>query len=123
MPAVLSAADVALVPLRKVELFEHAVPSKLFDAWACGCPVLLSIDGEARRVLEAANGGMFVPPEDHRRWPRQFASWPLCPIAEKAWAQTDAASPRNGIRGRRKLGSWSSSFAELPVNGRSGSDW
>ena len=64
MPAVLSAADVALVPLRKVELFEHAVPSKLFDAWACGCPVLLSIDGEARRVLEAANGGLFVPPED-----------------------------------------------------------
>lgn len=64
MPAVLSAADVALVPLRKVELFEHAVPSKMFDAWACGCPVLLSIDGEARRVLEAANGGLFVPPED-----------------------------------------------------------
>ncbi len=64
MPAVLSAADVALVPLRKVELFEHAVPSKLFDAWACGCPVLLSIDGEARRVLEAANGGLFAPPED-----------------------------------------------------------
>jgi glycosyltransferase involved in cell wall biosynthesis len=64
MPAVLSAADVALVPLRKVELFEHAVPSKLFDAWACGCPVLLTIDGEARRVLEAANGGLFVPPED-----------------------------------------------------------
>ncbi len=64
MPAVLSAADVALVPLRKVELFEHAVPSKLFDAWACACPVLLSIDGEARRVLEAANGGLFVPPED-----------------------------------------------------------
>lgn len=64
MPAVLSAADVSLVPLRKVELFEHAVPSKLFDAWACGCPVLLSIDGEARRVLEAANGGLFVSPED-----------------------------------------------------------
>ena len=64
MPAVLSAADVALVPLRKIELFEHAVPSKLFDAWACGCPVLLSIDGEARRVLEAANGGLFAPPED-----------------------------------------------------------
>jgi glycosyltransferase involved in cell wall biosynthesis len=64
MPAVLSAADVALVPLRKVELFEHAVPSKLFDAWACACPVILSIDGEARRVLELANGGLFVPPED-----------------------------------------------------------
>ncbi len=64
MPAALSAADVALVPLRNVELFEHAVPSKLFDAWACGCPVLLSIGGEARRIMETANGGLYVPPED-----------------------------------------------------------
>jgi len=79
MPAVLSAADVALVPLRKVELFEHAVPSKLFDAWACGCPVLLSIDGEARRVLEAANGGLFVPPEDPTALARAINELALLP--------------------------------------------
>jgi glycosyltransferase involved in cell wall biosynthesis len=79
MPAVLSAADVALVPLRKVELFEHAVPSKLFDAWACGCPVLLSIDGEARRVLEAANGGLFVPPEDQTALARAINELALLP--------------------------------------------
>ncbi len=79
MPAVLSAADVALVPLRKVELFEHAVPSKLFDAWACGCPVLLSIDGEARRVLEAANGGLFVPPEDPTTLARAINELALLP--------------------------------------------
>jgi colanic acid biosynthesis glycosyl transferase WcaI len=64
MPAFLSAADVALVPLRKLELFEGAVPSKMFDAWACGCPVLLSIDGEARRVLEQAGGGLYVESEN-----------------------------------------------------------
>ncbi len=64
MPAYLSAADVALVPLRRVELFKSALPSKMFDAWACGCPVLLSIDGEARRVMERAAGGVFVEPED-----------------------------------------------------------
>ena len=64
MPAFLSAADVALVPLRRLELFEGAVPSKMFDAWACGCPVILSIDGEARRVLEQADAGLFVEPED-----------------------------------------------------------
>jgi glycosyltransferase involved in cell wall biosynthesis len=67
MPAFLSAADVALVPLRKLELFEGAVPSKLFDAWACGCPVLLSIDGEARRVLHQADAGVFVEPENAER--------------------------------------------------------
>lgn len=64
MPAVLSAADVAIIPLRKAELFEHALPSKMFDAWACGCPVLLGILGEAQRVLTAANGGLALPPED-----------------------------------------------------------
>lgn len=64
MPAYLSAADVALVPLRKVEIFQGAVPSKMFDAWACACPVALSIAGEARTVLERAGGGVFVEPEE-----------------------------------------------------------
>ncbi|MBN1920347.1 MAG: glycosyltransferase family 4 protein [Anaerolineae bacterium] len=64
IPAYLSAADAALIPLRRLELFKGAVPSKLFDAWACGCPVLMSIEGEARTVLERAQGGIFFPPED-----------------------------------------------------------
>ena len=64
MPAFLSAADVALVPLRKLDLFQGALPSKMFDAWACGCPIILSIDGEARQVLEKADAGIFVEPEN-----------------------------------------------------------
>jgi glycosyltransferase involved in cell wall biosynthesis len=64
MPAILSAADAAIVPLRKLDLFQGALPSKMFDAWACGLPLLLSIDGEARRTMEAAQGGLYVPPED-----------------------------------------------------------
>jgi colanic acid biosynthesis glycosyl transferase WcaI len=64
MPAFLSAADVALVPLRRMKLFEGALPSKMFDAWACGCPVILSIDGEARQLLERAEAGLFVEPEN-----------------------------------------------------------
>ena len=64
IPVYLSAADVALAPLRRLELFKGAVPSKIFDAWACACPVLMSIDGEARAVLSQAQGGIFFPPED-----------------------------------------------------------
>ncbi len=60
IPAYLSAADVALVPLRRLEIFKGAVPSKMFDAWACGCPVVLSIEGEARQVLEQAEAGVFI---------------------------------------------------------------
>jgi glycosyltransferase involved in cell wall biosynthesis len=64
IPDYLSAADVALIPLKKAEIFKGALPSKIFDAWACERPVLLSIDGEAREVVENVQGGIFVPPED-----------------------------------------------------------
>jgi glycosyltransferase involved in cell wall biosynthesis len=64
IPAYLSAADVALIPLRKLDLFKGALPSKIFDAWACERPVLLSVDGEAREIMERAGGGVFVEPED-----------------------------------------------------------
>lgn len=60
----LSAADVALIPLRNLDLFKSAVPSKIFDSWACQRPIVLNVDGEARSVLQQANGGLFSPPGD-----------------------------------------------------------
>ncbi len=64
IPAYLSAADVAIVPLKKAEVFKGVLPSKLFDAWACERPVVLSIDGEARALVEAVHGGIYIPPEE-----------------------------------------------------------
>ncbi len=64
IPDFLSAADVALVPLRRSDLFRGALPSKIFDAWACRCPTLVTIDGEARRILSEAQAGIFVEPEN-----------------------------------------------------------
>jgi len=64
IPGYLSAADVALVPLRKMEIFKGALPSKIFDAWSCERPVLLSIDGEARVIVESVHGGQYITPED-----------------------------------------------------------
>jgi glycosyltransferase involved in cell wall biosynthesis len=64
IPDFLSAADLALVPLKNIDLFKGALPTKLFDAWACERPVLLNVDGEARQVLERAGGGLFAPPEN-----------------------------------------------------------
>jgi glycosyltransferase involved in cell wall biosynthesis len=64
MAGYLSAADVALVPLRHLELFQGALPSKMFEAWACACPVVLSVNGEAQAVLQQAEAGLHAPPED-----------------------------------------------------------
>jgi glycosyltransferase involved in cell wall biosynthesis len=64
IPAFLSAADAALVPLRKRDLFLDVVPSKMYDAWACACPTIVSVDGEARRILEDARAGLYAEPDN-----------------------------------------------------------
>lgn len=65
MPALYGISDVGLVPLRKLPLFRHTVPSKIFEFLACGVPVILGVEGEARELLEESGAGIAVPPEDH----------------------------------------------------------
>ncbi|MFT7054643.1 MAG: hypothetical protein ACJAR3_000269 [Roseivirga sp.] len=38
-----------LVPLRKDELFKTVIPSKIFETAAMCTPILLGVDGEARK--------------------------------------------------------------------------
>jgi colanic acid biosynthesis glycosyl transferase WcaI len=87
MPAYLSAADVALVPLRKLEIFSSALPSKMFDAWACRLPVLLSVSGEARELLEGCEGGLFIHPEDPGALRDTLLASQLDPHLRKRWGE------------------------------------
>jgi glycosyltransferase involved in cell wall biosynthesis len=64
IPAYLSAADCTIVPLRDEPLFRGALPSKMFESWAVERPIVLSVAGEAQRVLERANAGIACRPED-----------------------------------------------------------
>lgn len=65
VPLMLSAADVCLVSLRKLPLFEGALPSKMYEAMACARPILLAIEGEARRLAEQeAGAALAVEPEN-----------------------------------------------------------
>jgi colanic acid biosynthesis glycosyl transferase WcaI len=65
MPAVIAAADACLVSLRRIPLFKGALPSKLYEAMACARPILLAVDGEARRlVVEEAEAAIYVEPEE-----------------------------------------------------------
>jgi glycosyltransferase involved in cell wall biosynthesis len=91
IPGFLSAVDAAIIPLKAVDLFKGALPSKLFDAWACQRPVLLSVDGEAHLLLDQAEGGIFVHPED----PQALAS------ALVDLSRRPADCRQMGINGRR----------------------
>ena len=64
MSEVYATSDLCLVPLRKTELFQSVLPSKIFEILAMARPLLLSVDGEARALVEASGGGVYVPPED-----------------------------------------------------------
>lgn len=64
VPAFYAACDLGLVTLRKTPLFQEVLPSKIFEYLGMERPVLLSVDGDARALVETARAGEFVPPED-----------------------------------------------------------
>jgi glycosyltransferase involved in cell wall biosynthesis len=62
MPEILAESDVCLAVLRDIPMFKTTYPNKVFDYMAAGRPVVLAIDGVIRQVIEAADGGIPVPP-------------------------------------------------------------
>jgi glycosyltransferase involved in cell wall biosynthesis len=63
VPSIIRASDVCLVPLRKADVFKTVIPTKMLEFMACGRPVILGVDGQARQVLDQAQAGVFVEPE------------------------------------------------------------
>ncbi len=65
MPAYWSLCDLALVHLKDTPLFRTVIPSKIFEAMAMGCPILLAApDGEAADIVRATGAGVVLAPED-----------------------------------------------------------
>tara|TARA_Y100001935_G_scaffold254992_1_gene265990 strand:+ start:3457 stop:4656 length:1200 start_codon:yes stop_codon:yes gene_type:complete len=57
-------ASLCLVPLKDKKLFESALPSKMFEYMACGKPIIVSIKGDAERIVRDSKAGMVVEPEN-----------------------------------------------------------
>ena len=51
--------------MKNLPLFQGAIPSKVFEALAMEVPLLLGVDGEARKhFIEKGNAGLFFQPEN-----------------------------------------------------------
>ena len=73
MPAVVSAVDVAIIPLKKLDLFKGAIPSKAFENLAMKVPILLGVDGEARELfINQGNAGLYFEPENTEHLTKQI---------------------------------------------------
>jgi colanic acid biosynthesis glycosyl transferase WcaI len=57
-------SDAALVVLRDRPLFRHVLPSKMFEAMATARPIVLGVLGESAELVEKAQAGIVVTPED-----------------------------------------------------------
>jgi len=64
IPEVLAAADLCLMILRNLQVFQTACPNKFFDYLAAGRPVLVNFLGEVKEMLEERGAGVFVQPDD-----------------------------------------------------------
>lgn len=59
-----SITDVLLVPLRNLKVFRTVIPSKIFEIMAVQKPIIISVDGEAREIINKANSGIYSEPEN-----------------------------------------------------------
>tara|TARA_Y100000768_G_scaffold381974_1_gene361517 strand:- start:307 stop:1506 length:1200 start_codon:yes stop_codon:yes gene_type:complete len=57
-------ASVCLVPLKDKKLFNSALPSKMFEYMACGKPVIVSIRGDAKKIINDSKSGIAIEPEN-----------------------------------------------------------
>lgn len=64
VPYFLEVSDVSVVHLREAPLFETVIPSKIFESMAAGNPIVHGVPGESQEIIEAAEAGIPVPPED-----------------------------------------------------------
>jgi glycosyltransferase involved in cell wall biosynthesis len=63
--AIVASAYSYIVPLKDLEIFRGAIPSKIFDPLAMGIPVLLGVNGECRDIfIDRACAGWYFKPED-----------------------------------------------------------
>lgn len=92
MSMVLAAGDVQIISLRDLPLFRSTLPSKLQATLAAGRPIICAVGGDAARVVEDAQAGIAVNPED----PQQLAD-AVASVADMRAEDREAM----GARGRR----------------------
>ncbi|MHB0956090.1 MAG: glycosyltransferase family 4 protein [Pirellulaceae bacterium] len=60
----INASDVCTAVLMRNDTFKTVYPNKVFDYMSCRRPIIIAIDGVARKLVEDAGAGYFAEPED-----------------------------------------------------------
>ena len=63
MPAWIASSDASLVHLKKSDLFTTVMPSKIFESAGCARPIVMGVDGFAKKLVMDAQAGLDMTPE------------------------------------------------------------
>ncbi|GLR18869.1 glycosyltransferase family 4 protein [Portibacter lacus] len=67
------ASDYGASILKKVDTFKTIYSNKTFDYMSCKKPVFLAIDGVSKELIESAECGVYVEPENPQDWAIKIA--------------------------------------------------
>lgn len=67
------AADFGASVLKKVDTFKTIYSNKTFDYMSCKKPIMMVIDGVSRDLVESAECGIFIEPEDPKDWANKIS--------------------------------------------------
>lgn len=59
---VLASSDAILIHLKKCDLFETVIPSKIFEAMAMNRPLIMGVQGESAAIVERSQSGIHIEP-------------------------------------------------------------
>ena len=66
MPNVLKTINISIIPLKKLDLFKGAIPSKIFEVLAMRKAIMLGVEGEAKELfIDDAKAGLDYEPENY----------------------------------------------------------
>jgi glycosyltransferase involved in cell wall biosynthesis len=64
IPSYICASDACLVLLKRTPIFETVIPTKMLEFMSCARPVILGVEGQAKKIIDEARAGMCIQPEN-----------------------------------------------------------
>ena len=83
IPDWIASSNINLVHLKKSDLFTTVMPSKIFESAGCGRPVLMGVDGFAKKLVMDAGMGIDIEPENPQEMVDALLSVAADPELEK----------------------------------------
>jgi putative colanic acid biosynthesis glycosyltransferase WcaI len=101
MPDIWSVCDVALVHLKDDPVFSTVIPSKIFEAFGMGKPVLIvQPKGEAAELVESVGAGRWVPPENPEALAEAVVDWNSDSSMADEFARCSESAAKDNSRDR-----------------------